>query len=162
MNTVSRPKRGPRIRAAAFVSLGIACTVLSCSRPAPRIEAADLVQLDELARVLADSTAVRPVVIQVGFAPLYRSYHIPGSVYAGPGSKPEGRAALRKALAAVPADRPVVLYCGCCPWVDCPNVRPAFQVAREAGRTGVRVLYIAGNFERDWVEKGLPADSTGQ
>jgi hypothetical protein len=51
----------------------------------------------------------------------------------------------------------VVLYCGCCPWADCPNVKPAYQAARESGRTDVRVLHVARNLQKDWVEVGLPS-----
>jgi thiosulfate/3-mercaptopyruvate sulfurtransferase len=141
-----------------ILAFSILCgAVVSCSRPAPPIASSDLIQIDELATLLADSTSARPALLQVGFAPLYRSGHIPGSHYAGPGSKPEGLAALRKALQALPADQPVVLYCGCCPWTDCPNVRPAFQLAKQSGRSNVRVLYVNGNLERDWIDKGLPS-----
>jgi len=132
-------------------------TVASCAKSAPPIQPADLIQIDELAGTLADSTVSQPILLHVGFASLYRSGHIPGSRYVGAGSKPDGIAALKQALAALPVDQPVVLYCGCCPWTDCPNVRPAFQAAKESGHTNVRVLYINGNFERDWIAKGLPS-----
>ena len=38
-----------------------------------------------------------PKLLHVGFGVLYRGKHIPGSEYAGPGSKPEGLEALRRA-----------------------------------------------------------------
>jgi hypothetical protein len=82
-----------------------------------------------------------------------------GSVRSGQGrrqrSKPEGLAALKKALHGIPRQQPVVLYCGCCPWTDCPNVRPAYRVAREMGFKNVRALYIAKNLQYDWIDKGL-------
>jgi hypothetical protein len=62
----------------------------SCAKTAPPIPADALVQVDELARVLADSTATQPVLIHAGFEPLYRSGHIPGSRYVGAGSQPAG------------------------------------------------------------------------
>ena len=40
-----------------------------------------------------------PLLIHVGFPVLYRSTHIPGSVYAGPGSTADGVEALKKAVA---------------------------------------------------------------
>jgi hypothetical protein len=128
----------------------------SCAKPAATIQQADLIQIDELAAALADSTAIRPALVHVGFEPLYRSGHIPGSKYVGAASKPEGRARLKQYLSTLPADQPVVIYCGCCPWTDCPNVRPAFQVAKEAGRNNIRVLYVTGHLESDWIAKGLP------
>ena len=146
---------GTRPRWLVVLAVALALSV-ACSKPAPPIQPSDLIQIDELASLLSDSTAARPALLHVGFAPLYRSGHIPGSRYVGPGSKPEGLASLKKALESLPAEQPVVLYCGCCPWTDCPNVRPAFRLARQSGRRNVRVLYVTRNLERDWIDKGLP------
>src|SRR5437867_3957714 len=115
---------------------------------------ADLIRPEDLARLLAGSKG-RPAVLQVGFKVLFRSGHIPRSRYIGPASKPEGIAALKRALRGIPRQQPVVLYCGCCPWTDCPNVLPAFRVARAMGLKDVRVLYIAKNLQHDWIDKGL-------
>jgi len=120
--------------------------------PAP----GQLIQPAELARVLADTTAQRPIVLHVGIKNFYTNGHIPGTPYVGPGSEPAGIASLKKALQKTPRQRAVVLYCGCCPWTDCPNVHPAYQAVREMGFKDVRVLYIAKNLAHDWTEKGLP------
>lgn len=58
----------------------------------------------------------------------------------------------------IPLTREIVLYCGCCPWRDCPNIRPAFRVFRELGFTRVKVLYLPASFAQDWVEKGFPVE----
>lgn len=118
---------------------------------------ADLIQPKELADQLALPEAKRPVILQVGFSVLYKAGHIPGSKYVGSGSTPSGRAALKKTLEALPKDRAVVLYCGCCPWEHCPNVNPAFRVARASGHTNVKILYIVEDLKRDWADKGYPA-----
>src|SRR5690349_16144691 len=86
-----------------------------------------LVQPADLAAELAASGA-RPAIFQVGPNVLYRSKHIPASLYAGPGSKSEGLDLLRSAVAKLPKDREIVIYCGCCPWDRCPNVKPAFDL----------------------------------
>jgi len=118
---------------------------------------ADLVQPEELAKALALPEWRRPVLLHVGFSVLYKSGHIPGSKYVGSGSTARGRAELKKALKAIPKDRSVVLYCGCCPWEHCPNVNPAFRVARGLGYKNVKILYIVQDLQRDWVDKGYPA-----
>jgi hypothetical protein len=118
--------------------------------------ASQLIQPEDLARLLADSTARQPAVLQVGFKVLFRSGHIPGSRYIGPASKPEGLAALKRALRKIPREQAIVLYCGCCPWADCPNVGPALQAAQALRSGNVRVLYVAKNLQHDWVGKGLP------
>ena len=160
MVPTSRTIRGSRFAAITMIALVLSATA-SCGRPAARLEAADTVSIDDLAQQLADSTAVHPALLHVGFAPLFRSGHIPDSRYVGPGNRPDGIKRLEQALAALPADRPVVLYCGCCPWQDCPNVRPAFAAAKASGHTNVRVLHVAGNLERDWIDRGLPAEKGG-
>jgi thiosulfate/3-mercaptopyruvate sulfurtransferase len=100
-----------------------------------------------------------PVILCTAFSVLYRSKRIPHAIEAGPGSKPEGILLLKKAVADLPKDSDIVLYCGCCPMVKCPNIRPAYRVLRELGFTHVRVLNIATNMHEDWFNKGYPSES---
>jgi hypothetical protein len=100
----------------------------------------------------------KPLVIHTGFAVLYRSAHIAGTVYAGPGSKPEGLEDLKTLLAKEPRNREIVIYCGCCPWDKCPNIRPAFAALHDMGFTRVSALYLPENLAKDWIDKGLPTD----
>lgn len=125
------------------------------TRPIPE---GSLIQPKELAGALAGPAEQRPVVLQVGFRVLYRSGHIAGSRYIGPASKPEGLQALRDAVRKLPRSKPLVLYCGCCPWADCPNMRAAYAAMGSAGRT-VRILYIAKNLQTNWIDAGLPTAS---
>lgn len=106
-----------------------------------------------------NSTRTRPRIICVAFPVLYRQRHIIHAEYAGPGNKPEGIAALGAAVASLPKDTEIVIYCGCCPMVKCPNVRPAFRALKEAGFSKIRVLNIPENFHADWVAKGYPTEA---
>lgn len=115
------------------------------------------IQPKDLAAQL-QSQSPKPVVLQVGFNVLYRSKHIPGAIYAGPASKPEGLDALKAAVEKLPRDREIVLYCGCCPWDKCPNIRPALASLREMGFTHVKALMIPTNFAADWVDHGYPVE----
>ncbi|HEX7077104.1 MAG TPA: rhodanese-like domain-containing protein [Candidatus Eisenbacteria bacterium] len=112
-----------------------------------------------LVRALSAPAKTRPVLLHVGYAVLYRGGHIPGSRYVGPGSKPEGVRAMKAAMADIPRDRPVVLYCGCCPWNDCPNVRAAFRAARELGFEKLRLLYLPKSLKQDWIDHGFGVES---
>ncbi len=110
-------------------------------------------------RELADriqAKGVQPALIHVGFAVLYRGKHIPNSVYAGPASTPEGLAALRSAAGKLPRDGEIVVYCGCCPWDHCPNMKPAMELLKQMGFTRVKALYIPANMAEDWFNRGYP------
>jgi hypothetical protein len=115
-----------------------------------------LIQPNELAGLVTGPSAHRPTLIHVGFDTLYKGGHIPGSIYAGPASESDGLALLKKTLQPMSRQKPLVLYCGCCPWEDCPNVRAALPVVRSMGFKHVRSLYIARDLKQDWIDKGLP------
>lgn len=117
---------------------------------------ARLIQPAELAAALADSAAARPMLVHVGFRPLYRAGAIPGSLYAGPGSQPAGLDSLLAAVAGQAKTANIVIYCGCCPSDHCPNMKPAFAALRDAGYTNVKALWIAKNFDADWAGHGYP------
>ena len=113
---------------------------------------------DTLAKLVRDGK--QPPIICAGFPVLYRQKHIAHAVLAGPTSKPEGIAQLKEAVARMPKDSEVVIYCGCCPMVQCPNLRPAFSLLKNMGYKKVRVLNLPANFHTDWADKGYPVESS--
>ncbi|MGC2325053.1 MAG: rhodanese-like domain-containing protein [Terriglobales bacterium] len=117
---------------------------------------ADLIQPAELAKTLQSSAATKPLVFYVGPRLIYLQAHIPGAEYIGPTGKPEGMEKLRARAASLPRDSFLVIYCGCCPWEHCPNIRPAYSEMKKMGLTRLKVLYLANSFGADWVEKGYP------
>lgn len=110
----------------------------------------------ELAAMLQRKPAAKPIILQVGFAVLYRSEHIPGSIYAGPASTPAGLQMLKAAVAKLPKASEIYLYCGCCPLDKCPNIRPAFDALKNMGFTHLHVVVLATSFGKDWVAHGYP------
>jgi thiosulfate/3-mercaptopyruvate sulfurtransferase len=115
---------------------------------------AQTVEPDALAKALA--TTSRPTVFCVGFQSLYRGGHVPRASYHGPASSPEGLADLKRWAQGLSRSDDVVLYCGCCPFADCPNISPAFVALRDMGFTHLRVLLLPKSFGADWVSRGLP------
>lgn len=145
-----------------FVPLGIA--LLACvagnvrAFPASNVlTSKELIDPATLARELK-APGNKPLLLQVGFQTLYGQAHIPGSKYCGPAFRPDGIAKLKECVANVPHTKEIVIYCGCCPWHECPNVRPAFETLSRMGFNRVKVLYIPQNFGRDWVQKGYPTE----
>jgi thiosulfate/3-mercaptopyruvate sulfurtransferase len=107
-------------------------------------------------KILHSPKSEKPLPIQVGSHVLSAQAHIPGSEYIGPGASESRLRQLRKRVESLPRNKFIVIYCGCCPWAHCPNIRPADDSLRAMGFTKVRVLYIANNFGADWVDKGYP------
>jgi hypothetical protein len=105
-----------------------------------------------------NSGGARPFILCVAFPVLYRQRHIIHAEFAGPGSTAEGIESLKTAVAKLRKNEEIVVYCGCCPMVDCPNVRPAYSTLTKLGFTNVKVLDIPTNFHTDWVAKGYPVE----
>lgn len=122
------------------------------------IPQAQLMQPEQLNRMLHAGGTEKPLVLQVGSRVLFDQAHITGSEYVGPGSQPAGLQQLQNRVAPVARKTLIVLYCGCCPWNRCPNVAPAFRQLQKMGFTRVKVLYMAENFGSDWASKGYPVE----
>ena len=123
---------------------------------ASSIPTPQLLSPDELVKMLQAPQGEKPLLIQVGTHVLYQQAHIPGSEYLGPASSESGLQRLSKRVEPLPRNSFIVIYCGCCPWSHCPNVKPASDRLRAMGFTNVKVLYIADNFGANWVDKGYP------
>lgn len=121
---------------------------------------AELIQPQELLKAIRSS--VKPIVFYVGPRFLYAQARIPGADFIGPASDPQSLENLRKRVALLPKTSAIVLYCGCCPWDHCPNIRPAYNELQKRGFTNVKALYIAKSFGSDWVEKGYPVDQPSE
>ncbi|TFE71774.1 rhodanese-like domain-containing protein [Methylacidiphilum caldifontis] len=98
------------------------------------------------------------ILIHVGFSFLYKAGHIPGSIYVGPGKDPEGIETLKKSSEGFPKEKLIILYCGCCPWNQCPNIRPAFNTLKELHFNNLKILFIPHDFAQDWIRKGYPVE----
>jgi thiosulfate/3-mercaptopyruvate sulfurtransferase len=141
------------LRTAAVVLLPILCAADVAPDP---WSPSDLMEPAALVAQLEGSKP--PTVLCVAFSVLYRNRHIVHAVEAGPGSKPEGIELLKKAVAGLPKDTDLVVYCGCCPMVKCPNTRPVYRTLKEMGFTHVRVLNIETNMHTDWYSKNYPSE----
>ncbi|HEY6371985.1 MAG TPA: rhodanese-like domain-containing protein [Candidatus Sulfotelmatobacter sp.] len=126
------------------------------SGQASAIPTARLIQTEELAKMIQAPGNDKPLMIQVGSHVLFSQAHIPGSEHIGPASSEAGVQQLRKRVEPLPRTKFIVLYCGCCPWGHCPNVKPADDALHAMGFTNVKVLYISDNLGTNWVDKGYP------
>jgi thiosulfate/3-mercaptopyruvate sulfurtransferase len=151
--------------ASAFVPVvlllvALAAVAQSGPQPAPSDlppGSAALIQPEQLLKVLQGRGA-KAAVLYVGPRFLYGQAHIPGAEFIGPSSDSQSLQRLRKRAASLPKNVVVVLYCGCCPWEHCPNIRPAYKELQKLGFKNVKALYLANSFGTNWVEKNYPVE----
>lgn len=105
--------------------------------------------------MLADKSVTVATVVSVGFPSLYVGGHIPNAAFHGAASTEEGLAELKSWAAARPRSNDLVIYCGCCPFDKCPNIRPAYTALSRMGFKNVHVLVVP-SFAVDWADKGYP------
>jgi 3-mercaptopyruvate sulfurtransferase SseA len=147
-----------KTRKSCFLLTFFALTLMVGRSVAADVPASALIQPDALVKILQTNTGAKTLILQVGFQKLYQQAHIPGAEYIGAATEAAGIQNLEKRVGSLSKNKAIVLYCGCCPWWHCPNVRPAFELLHSMGFTNVKVLYIAQNFGADWVSKGYPTE----
>ena len=110
-----------------------------------------LMATQDLADRINESGKDKPLIINIGPQAV-----IKGSVDVGPGKEADNIKMLDKTLSKVDKNKEVVIYCGCCPFEKCPNIRPAFNQLKELGFTNAKLLNIPKNIKVDWIDKGYP------
>lgn len=112
---------------------------------------AQLMEPQELASVINDPSKKQPVILDIG------SFGgIKNSVRIGPAREKANLDRLKEMVTKYPKDADIVIYCGCCPFKDCPNIRPAFNVLKEMNYANAKLLNLPHNLKTDWADKGYP------
>ncbi|SHM74758.1 rhodanese-like domain-containing protein [Mucilaginibacter sp. OK098] len=111
-------------------------------------------QLLEPAELAADIKAGEtktPIIFNIGAVE-----DIKGAIHIGAVSSAENLEKLKEAVAALSKNTAIVIYCGCCPFAKCPNIRPAFIELQKLGFTNVKLLNLSTNLKTNWIAKGYP------
>jgi hypothetical protein len=111
----------------------------------------ELMEPAKLAALLKNPGSAKPLIFNIGVVD-----NIKGAKNIGAADKKENLVLFRKALTALPKTAAIVIYCGCCPFGRCPNIRPAFQVLKDAGFSNAKLLNLPTNLKTDWINKGYP------
>jgi len=114
--------------------------------------AKQLMEPGKLAAILKNDTIIKPLIVSVGPGAL-----IPGSIDPGPVSDDMGL--FKQLLSEKDKNVEIVVYCGCCPFKHCPNIRPAITYLKEHGFTSYRLLNLPNNIKVDWIDRGYPVQS---
>lgn len=81
---------------------------------------------------------------------------IPHSIDIGMTGEEKNIEKFKEAITKLPRNSDIVIYCGCCPFEHCPNVRPAIALLQEMKFTNYRLLNLPHNIKTDWISKGYP------
>ncbi|MBO9584790.1 MAG: rhodanese-like domain-containing protein [Flavobacterium sp.] len=94
-----------------------------------------------------------PLIINIG-----PDATIKGSVDIGPASEKENIDKLKSLLAKQKKTKEIVIYCGCCPFEKCSNIRPAFELLNKMGFKNQKVLGIKKNIKVNWIDMNYPVN----
>ena len=92
-----------------------------------------------------------PLIFSIGPGALIRH-----SVDIGSVDDAENLLQFQQQLKTLPKNTSIVVYCGCCPFAHCPNIRPAIQALKENKFTNYKLLNLNQNLKTDWLDKGYP------
>lgn len=135
-----------------FIFLFILMGLSACSQVQPEPwKPQQLMAPASLAALIQSNSPQNPLILGIGFgAP------IKGSIDVGASNNADNLKKLKTLLEKEKRDRAIVLYCGCCPFRNCPNIRPAFSLLNSMGFTKHQLLNVATNVKVDWIDKGYP------
>lgn len=116
---------------------------------------AQLIQPSTLAAIIKNPKAVKPKIYNIGVVE-----DIKGAINMGAANEKENLERFKKAISKLPKNTQLIVYCGCCPFDRCPNIRPAFKALQSAGLTQARLLNLPTNIKVDWINKGYPLNKS--
>jgi thiosulfate/3-mercaptopyruvate sulfurtransferase len=105
----------------------------------------------DLATLINNKSVTEPIIISVGPAGLIKD-----AVDMGAAHEKENLNKLKEFLSNQKRDRQIVIYCGCCPFEHCPNIRPAFTLLNDLKFTNQKLLNLPHNLKADWINSGYP------
>jgi hypothetical protein len=111
----------------------------------------ELIEPSVLAGMLTKSTKNAPVIFNIGAVE-----DIKGAKHIGAVSNADNMKTLKSNVSALPKNTAIVIYCGCCPFTKCPNIRPAFLELQKLGFTNVKLLNMPVNLKTNWISHGYP------
>lgn len=133
----------------AFAVMGFQKTMAQQAKPENWTKD-QLIEPANLTQILNDNEKI-PLIYCVGPGVV-----IPHSIDIGMTRDEKNIQKLRDSLSNVPRDADIVIYCGCCPFDHCPNVRPAIALLNEMKFTNYHLLNLPHNIKTDWIAKGYP------
>jgi thiosulfate/3-mercaptopyruvate sulfurtransferase len=133
----------------AFVFAGL----VSAYSQTPLWKKEQLMPTQELAEKIKTNAKDKPLILNVG--PMD---NIKTAVFVGRATSVTGIEKIKSTVAMENKNKTVVVYCGCCSYASCPNIKPAYDALIAAGFKNAKVLELPEGIKPDWVAKGYPME----
>ncbi len=128
----------------------IVCCENSCAQNPVNWTSKELTEPATLAATIKANKEV-PVIFSVGPGAV-----IPNSIDIGMVKDEKNLAKFKEQVRKLPKSTNILIYCGCCPFEHCPNVRPAIAILKDMQFTNYHLLDLRQNIKTDWIDKGYP------
>jgi hypothetical protein len=135
----------------AVIATNSACSQMGASGSTEPWSASQLLDPAVLAKTMNTSGASQPYIFCIGPQAV-----IKGSIDIGPTREQANLDDFKKQLEKLPKDATIVVYCGCCPFDRCPNIRPAFELMNKMQFKNQKLLNLPHNVKVDWIDHGFP------
>ncbi len=120
---------------------------------APTWKKEQLMSTKELADKIQTNAKDKPLVFNVG--PME---NIKSAVAVGVATNITFSDRMKATLAMENKTKAIVVYCGCCSYSSCPNIKPAYDALLAQGFKNTKVLELPEGIKPDWVAKGYPME----
>jgi len=120
---------------------------------APLWKKEQLMSTAELAEKIKTNAKDKPLIMNVG--PMEK---IKTAVDVGRATSVTGIEKIKSTVAMENKNKVVVVYCGCCSYASCPNIKPAYDALIANGFKNAKVLELPVGIKEDWVAKGYPME----
>jgi hypothetical protein len=128
--------------------------IVSCKNSSAQIPenwtSNDLTEPSALMATLKTNKDV-PVIFSVGPGAI-----IPNSIDIGMVKDEKNLARFKEQISKLSRSANILIYCGCCPFDHCPNVRPAIALLQRMQFTNYHLLDLPHNIKTDWISRGYP------
>ncbi len=129
----------------------IAFSLFSFSGDQNTFREEELISPETLSKILKDDKSIKPLVVNVGpMADIKYAVNI-NTITSG-----DGVDIFNRLMSRFSKEKEVVIYCGCCKLVDCPNVKSAREQLLKSGHKKYKILNLPTELAADWTNKGYP------
>ncbi|PBQ34616.1 hypothetical protein CNR22_23505 [Sphingobacteriaceae bacterium] len=112
-----------------------------------------LMPTKDLAEKIKTNAKDKPIIFNVG--PME---NIKTAVFVGRATSATCVEKMKSTLSMENKTKQVVVYCGCCSYASCPNIKPAYDALMGMGFKNTKVLELPEGIKPDWVAKDYPME----